>query len=122
MATYLNLIKKLMQPDAIPSAQRATTMPDLATSFRNDPLVQRLLKAGRRVMDHVPRPARRRHREHPDNQPPKERQRIHHPPRPHANIEGYDIAFKNAGYKRFRLPTDEFVQYCSAKRPVAFLP
>ncbi|HUT03765.1 MAG TPA: hypothetical protein VM163_07740 [bacterium] len=37
-------------------------------------------------------------------------------------IEGYDIAFKDAGYKRFRLPTDDFVQYCFAKRPVEFLP
>ena len=47
MATYLNLIKKLMKPNAIPSAQRARTMRELVTSFRNDPVVQRLLKAGR---------------------------------------------------------------------------
>ncbi len=37
-------------------------------------------------------------------------------------IEGYDIAFKNAGYKRFRLPTTDFTQYYFAKRPVQFLP
>ena len=49
MATYLNLIKKLMKPNAIPSAQRARTMRELVTSFRNDPVVQRLLKAGRRA-------------------------------------------------------------------------
>ncbi|HUT03268.1 MAG TPA: hypothetical protein VM163_05195 [bacterium] len=47
MATYLYIIKKLMQPNAIPSAQRARLMSDLVMSFRNDPLVQRLLKAGR---------------------------------------------------------------------------
>ena len=47
MPTYLNLIKKLIEPSAIPSAQRARTMLDLVTSFRNDALVQRLLKAGR---------------------------------------------------------------------------
>ncbi len=37
-------------------------------------------------------------------------------------LEGYDIAFRKAGYKKFRLPTDEFVQYYFAKRPVQFLP
>jgi len=37
-------------------------------------------------------------------------------------IEGYDIAFRKAGYKKFRMPTDEFVQYYFAKRPVQFLP
>jgi len=37
-------------------------------------------------------------------------------------LEGADIAFKKAGYKRFRLPTDEFVQYYFAKEEVEFLP
>jgi len=37
-------------------------------------------------------------------------------------IEGYDIAFRKAGYKRFRMPADGFVQYYFAKRPVRFLP
>jgi len=37
-------------------------------------------------------------------------------------IEGWDIAFKNAGYKRFRLPTDAFTQFYWAKQEVEFLP
>ena len=37
-------------------------------------------------------------------------------------IEGYDIAFRKAGYKKFRMLTDEFVQYYFARSPVQFLP
>jgi len=47
MATYLNLIKKLMQPDAIPFARHAATLEQLLTVFEDDVVVQRLLKAGR---------------------------------------------------------------------------
>jgi len=45
MATYLNLIKRLMQLDEAQFARRASTMSELVLSFRNDPVVQRLLKA-----------------------------------------------------------------------------
>jgi len=48
MATYLDLIKKLMKPDGIRLLGRPSSVPELAISFRNDPVVQRLLKAGRR--------------------------------------------------------------------------
>ena len=37
-------------------------------------------------------------------------------------LEGYDIAFRNAGYKRFRLPTEEFTQYYFARQEVEFVP
>lgn len=37
-------------------------------------------------------------------------------------LEGWGIAFEKAGYKRFRLPTDEFVQYYWARQEVEFLP
>ena len=37
-------------------------------------------------------------------------------------LEGYDIAFKTAGYKRFRLPTTDFSQFYWAKEEVEFLP
>ena len=37
-------------------------------------------------------------------------------------LEGFDIAFKRAGYKRFRLPANEFTQFYWAKHEVAFLP
>lgn len=37
-------------------------------------------------------------------------------------LEGYDIAFREAGYKKFLFPTTEFRRYYWAKRPVKFLP
>ncbi len=36
-------------------------------------------------------------------------------------LEGYDIAFKRAGYKRFRLAAAEFAQFYWAKEEVEFL-
>ena len=37
-------------------------------------------------------------------------------------IEGYDIAFRRAGYKMYRMPIKEFTQHYFAKQPVEFLP
>ncbi|HUT04116.1 MAG TPA: hypothetical protein VM163_09530 [bacterium] len=49
MATYLDIIKEVAKPDGIPFARHAGTMSELLMSFRNDSVVQRLLKAGRRA-------------------------------------------------------------------------
>ena len=49
MATYLELIKKLMKPDGIRFVVRPRSIPELVISFRNDPVVQHLVKAGRRA-------------------------------------------------------------------------
>ena len=59
MATYLNLIKKIIKLDAIPLASGAMTMADLADSLQNDPHIQRLLKAGRRATPTICRELRK---------------------------------------------------------------